>query len=482
MRPEMIPEPLRDWLTDIANRMKCPPDYVAAAAIVMISSLVGTRLTIKPKTKDDWTVIPNLWGAVIGDPSSMKTPSVAEVFKPLDRLIKTEEKKYKELLQQYEADHLTFDAQKKVYQSQQVQRLKNKNVDNPVSYPQEPAKPVERRFMTNDSTIEKMADLLNENPAGMLQYRDELMGLLSGWDRAGREQDRAFFLEGWNGSGSTIVDRIGRGTLHVDNVCISLFGGIQPAKLLSYLQGAQGHENDGLVQRLQLAVYPDKADWAYTDEWPDKAARDQAFTLIQRIADSDFLDIAYQADDYNRFRYTRFDEEAQEVFKQWLIRWETQVLPNETGLLLEHFTKYRSLVPSLALIFHVANCEANPNNGSGKKRLVSKEAISQALLWCDYLQTHARRIYGLLETVDVVAGKELLRHLKKGDLETGFKVREVTKKGWSNLNTADLVDSAVSELIELGWLLEVKPQPSQGGRPEASHYLIHPKILSERVR
>jgi hypothetical protein len=60
--PEMIPEPLRPWLIDIAVRMKCPLDFVASASMVMLSSLIGTRLAIKPKTRDDWTITPNLWG------------------------------------------------------------------------------------------------------------------------------------------------------------------------------------------------------------------------------------------------------------------------------------------------------------------------------------------------------------------------------------------------------------------------------------
>ena len=86
---------------------------------------------------------------------------------------------------------------------------------NPVAYPEAPVKPTQRRYMTNDATIEKIGELLNENPVGLLQFRDELIGLLAGWDRAGREQDRAFYLEAWNGNGSITIDRIGRGTTYV---------------------------------------------------------------------------------------------------------------------------------------------------------------------------------------------------------------------------------------------------------------------------
>jgi hypothetical protein len=60
-----------------------------------------------------------------------------------------------------------------------------------------PVAPTLRRFKTNDSTIEKLGELLRENPAGILVSRDELVGLIATWDREGREGDRTFFLEAW---------------------------------------------------------------------------------------------------------------------------------------------------------------------------------------------------------------------------------------------------------------------------------------------
>ena len=38
--------------------------------------------------------------------------------------------------------------------------------------------PARRRYLTNDSTVEKLGELLNQNPNGVLCYRDELTGLL----------------------------------------------------------------------------------------------------------------------------------------------------------------------------------------------------------------------------------------------------------------------------------------------------------------
>lgn len=39
----LLPEVLRAWVMDIANRMQCPPDYPAVAALVALSSLIGAK-------------------------------------------------------------------------------------------------------------------------------------------------------------------------------------------------------------------------------------------------------------------------------------------------------------------------------------------------------------------------------------------------------------------------------------------------------
>lgn len=69
--------------------------------------------------------------------------------------------------------------------------------------------------MVNDATVEKLGELLNDNPRGLIQVRDELAGWLAPLDQEGREQDRAFWLECWNGTGPYTSDRIGRATARI---------------------------------------------------------------------------------------------------------------------------------------------------------------------------------------------------------------------------------------------------------------------------
>ena len=80
---DLLPEPLREWVFDVAKRMdNAAPDFTAAAAVVQAAALIGRKVGIYPKRHDDWMVIPNLWGSLVGPPASMKTPPWSKPSSP----------------------------------------------------------------------------------------------------------------------------------------------------------------------------------------------------------------------------------------------------------------------------------------------------------------------------------------------------------------------------------------------------------------
>ncbi len=100
----MIPEPLQPWVKDIAYRRQCPLDFVAVPAVIMFAGLIGARCSIKPNEKDDWTVVPNLWGGILGDPGTLKSPVCSDVLFPLGFFEAKANSTYLEQKSQYEAD------------------------------------------------------------------------------------------------------------------------------------------------------------------------------------------------------------------------------------------------------------------------------------------------------------------------------------------------------------------------------------------
>ena len=486
---EILPEPFRPWIEDVSYRMQCPPDFVAAAVITLAGSLIGTRCGIRPKQHDDWLVIPNLWGGAVGQPSTLKTPSLNEALKPLMRLEAEAKKEFDTEWERYEIDQMESQAKKGAFKSAMKSSAANKKDSKPMDTIkkeilelEEPEKPIITRYKTNDSTIEKLSEILNENPSGILNFRDELIGLLATWDKTGREGDRAFFLEAWNGDGSHTTDRIGRGTIFTKNLCVSIFGGIQPSKLTSYLiQSMNGLENDGMFQRLQLLVYPDevkKKDWKLVDKHPDRVARERAYKIIEHLAHMDFTEYGATKGEFERFPYLRFSDDAQHLFNEWLTELEMEkIRGNDHPMILEHFGKYRSLMPTLALIFHLIDVAGGSSNGP-----VSLQAAENAAAFCEYLESHMRRVYGLVADIDRQAAAVLAEKIKQGKLQDGFTARDVQRKNWHLLNTKELAQVACNELIDAGWLkVEHQRQKGTGRTPLPIHH-INPKVkVMEKV-
>jgi putative DNA primase/helicase len=85
---EFLPDALAPWIEDIANRLQCPPDYVAVTALTALGAVIGRRIGIKPQSKTDWIEIPNVWGVFIGRPGMLKSPAMGEALKPSQTYLK----------------------------------------------------------------------------------------------------------------------------------------------------------------------------------------------------------------------------------------------------------------------------------------------------------------------------------------------------------------------------------------------------------
>ena len=102
--PMLLPSTLQDWVADMSERMDgAPQDYAAVSAVVVLGGILGRKVGIYPKRHDDWLVIPNLWGAIVGRPSAKKTPLLSEVLKPIKRLEAEAAEGYDEEMKQYTA-------------------------------------------------------------------------------------------------------------------------------------------------------------------------------------------------------------------------------------------------------------------------------------------------------------------------------------------------------------------------------------------
>lgn len=486
----MLPEPFRVWLSDIAERFNCPLEFPTIGAIVALSAIVGRKVGIRPKRHDDWQVVPNLWGCIVGRPGVLKTPALEEALKPIKRLEAEARERFEEEKKQIEFNRMLRKAEKESIEKK-IRKALEEGVDPSYLRNQlialDDKEPTARRYIANDATVEKLAEMMNENPNGLLHFRDELTGWLRTLDKEGHENDKAFHLEAWNGTGSYTSDRIGRGTTHVEAVCESMLGGIQPGPLGEYLRSAVrgGAGADGLAQRFQLMVYPDLSkEYVNVDRVPNKEARFRAFSLFKKLDALNPAEIGAQAEiisssdgsggSRSGIPFLNFDPEAQTFFDEWRKDLEEKIRKGEEHPALEaHLSKYRSLMPSLALLFHLLDLV------EGRRSVaVSIQAAGMAAAWCDFLEEHARRIYQCVDDNGVASARALASKIKAERLPNPFAVRDVYRNEWGDLSTAEEARRAVEILQDAFWIKE-EGVPTDGRT--RLQYWINPQI-NRRVK
>jgi putative DNA primase/helicase len=219
--------------------MQVPLDYPAVVSVLCLAGVVNRRAVIQPKASDtSWVVVPNLWGGIVAPPGLMKSPVISAISQPLTRIEALWRTEYESAKSEYEQEKELAELRRAAWREQFKAAQKKNSKDAPMRPDDSIAEPVTHRLITHDATVEKLHEILRDNPAGILVIRDELSGWLATLDKPGREGDRGFFLSAWNGDTGYTIDRIGRGSIHVDACCVSMLGGIQPARLRSYLGDA----------------------------------------------------------------------------------------------------------------------------------------------------------------------------------------------------------------------------------------------------
>lgn len=456
--PIDLPKAIGDAVVDIAERLSCPIDYLAIPALAGAGIAAGNMIGIQPKKFDDsWVVHPAFWGGIVGSPGSMKTPALQAALKPLQYL---EEKAASD----YKYEYSEYMKAKKVFDKESSEFKSGKST----TFPIEPEKPIKKRLIVNDTTYQALGEIISDNPQGVLALADELTGLLQSLDTPGQEAARGFYLSGWGGNTSYTFDRITRGTITLNRFLLSVFGGFQPDRIKTYVKSAQSgsSKNDGLLQRFQLLVWPDLDDeYILVDRLPNKAAIQAMEQAVIRLRKVSTEPISGLIPNRNGFQVLNFDDKAQAMFNSWYADNEKMLRqgkldPSEHS----HFAKYRSLIPGLALLFHLLD-----HNGPQ----VGVESLSSAIKFSAYLKSHAKRIYGSVHGLDATSARSLAKNLIKGKLSDCFTQRTVMHKGWKSLQNKCQVEMAVNTLVEYGWLSE---HASENAGRKTVVYRINPKI------
>lgn len=149
------------------------------------------------------------------------------------------------------------------------------------------------------------------------------------------------------------------------------------------------------------------------------------------------------------------------AFNDWYVKNETMLATGGLDSARQsHFAKYRSLVPALALLFHLLD---------GHSGSICEDCLIRALSYAAYLKSHADRIYASVSGHDHAAVRLLAERLLDGQLPYVFSCRTLTLRGWSGLATSGQAQAAIDALVEYGWLTETEVRTA--GRPSVRYSL-----------
>ena len=172
--------PVWPMLEDFAQGAGAPVDYVAFGYLAAAASLIGGKRWVQPYAGDGviWKEPCILWCALVGDPSSNKSPALDRATGALRDLEREHADEHSDRLQGWHADVERAKVERGNWAASIKEASKEARPTPPLPDEAiEPPVPQRRRLLVQDSTPEKLAEILSGNPSGTLHLRDEPLGL-----------------------------------------------------------------------------------------------------------------------------------------------------------------------------------------------------------------------------------------------------------------------------------------------------------------
>jgi hypothetical protein len=276
----------------------------------------------------------------------------------------------------------------------------------------------------------------------------------------GAGADRAFWLKSFGG-GPYSVDRIGRGSIWVPNISVSLLGGIQPDPLRAL---AAGLSDDGLMQRMfPIMLRPGGED------------RDEPAALDEAVYGKLVSDLYGLRGRYLAGMCIRFDEEAQALRSDLAVR-HRELEQNWSRInkrVATHIGKFDGMFARLALLMHLIEHAA-----VDIPREITFDTAGKAReLLHDYLLSHTVALHfnvlGATDVHDAVldAAGSILTHASLRAHVTG---RDLARHGTRKLRSLREweMDRVLQRLDAYGW---IDPLP-QSPKDRATHYIVNQAI------
>jgi DNA polymerase I-like protein with 3'-5' exonuclease and polymerase domains len=442
---EALPLPLQEYVRQGALALGCDPAYLALPALAVAASVIGNTRTIR--LKRTWTEPAVVWAAVVADSGGLKTPAYLLAVQYLFGLQRKRLDEYRAKMDQYREDMRVHEA---------AERAAKKAGGAGPGPP--PAEPTLERVLVADVTIEKLAEILEDNPRGILVARDELAGWLGSFSRykgKGGGTDLPHWLE-MHRAGTVLVDRKTGERRHyfVQRAAVSVTGGIQPGVLAHAL--TPEFLDAGLAARLLMAMPPklpkrwSECEVALVIEQAYQGNLDRLLALDFDTRDGQPVPHAIGLSQEGKAAWVRF-------YNDW-----AQEQAAAEGELAAAFSKLEAYAARFALIHHVIGRAAR---GEDDLVPVERESVEAGVVLCRWFAVEARRIYSTLsESTEERDTRRLVEFVQARGGR--INARALQKSNSRKFPTADAAEVALDMLVQDGMARWVEHATTErGGRP-----------------
>lgn len=447
---EAIPEPVQSYIRGGAKALGCEESFIALPMLSALGAAVGNTRRIQ--LKQSWTECAVLWTAIVGESGTLKSPAIDLALRPMRKIQNQAFCQYEEKMTEYRKELAEYEKQK---------LLRKKS---PVAL-EKPQEPIALRYICSDITIEALAQLLMQNPRGLLAARDELSGWIKGFNSYKKTKggDEAAWLELFR-AGTLLVDRKAGipKTIYVPNAAVSVCGGIQPEILRSSL-GREYFEN-GLAARLLLAMPPRTAKrWNEADV--DKDVVEEVEGVFEGL-----LRMQFHVDGFGNAaaKLLPLTLDGQEAWIAFYDRHAQEQAGLEGGDLAAAFSKLEGYAARFALIVHCVRA-AGGDTTLVSDDYVDAESVRRAVVIVQWFCNETRRIYAMFQEGDEQAEQRKLLEIVQGR-GGQISVRDLMQASRAYRGGAGVAQFALDELVKIGLGHWQKEQT--GGRP-CDVFILH---------
>ena len=459
---DVFPPQWARWIEDSAESAGTPIDYVGQGVLAAVSAVCGAGVMAQVSTA--WAEPLVLWQALVGWPSSGKSPALAAVR----RLLGDIEHGLRDGDVERRNRHLARAEEARLIEDQWRERCAIA-VKEGVTLPDRPIEAsfdesfMPRQLVIADATLEAMADVVAGNPRGVILWRDELAAWLANLGRyANGGSDRAHWLEAWAAAGVTINRRSRSQPLHLHKFPVSVVGSIQPDRLADALQGG----DDGMAARF-LYSWPDPPPYRPLGQ-RCLAHDDAALARLQAIAG--FTGSAETP------RTVGFDDAAF-VFLDGFLAELHDRLGRTEGLEAGWLGKGRGTVVRLAAI--LALLVWSEHDTPEPAPVIGRDTLIGAIeLWQSYFWPHTRTVFQRAGRTDRDRhARRVVRWLRDNKFAAVTR-EEMRREGLSQAVDSQETDRVATRLEEAG-VLRLDTVTRQGrGRP-AKRWQVNPRLRGE---